>query len=101
MEEIKVEKTGGTLTFYLKGEIVSANADEFFGAVMNEYEKDKQDVVFDCADLTFIDSTTLGTFVKIFKRLRTDGKNMKLIRLQSKIKKLFTICSLDKIMELE
>lgn len=101
MEEIKVEKTGGALTFYLKGEIVSANADEFFGAVMNEYEKDKSDVVFDCADLTFIDSTTLGTFVKIFKRLRTDGKNMKLIRLQSKIKKLFTICSLDKIMELE
>jgi len=101
MEEIKIEKSKGSTTFYLKGEIVSSNAEEFFGVVINEFEKDKQNIIFDCSALTFIDSTTLGTFVKIFKRVRTDGKSMKLIRLREQIKKLFTICSLDKIMEIE
>jgi len=100
MEEIKIENGKDKITFYLKGEIVSANAEEFFGAVMSEFEKEKKDIVFDCSALNFIDSTTLGTFVKIFKRVKTDGKGMKLIRLQEKIKKLFTICSLDKIMEI-
>jgi len=100
MEEIKIKKTD-VITFYLKGEIVSSNADEFFSAVMSEFEKDKRDIIFDCADLTFIDSTTLGTFVKIFKRVKTAGKRMKLIKLQDKIKKLFAICSLDSIMEIE
>lgn len=100
MEEIKIEKDKSGITFYLKGEIVSANAEEFFGAVMSEFEKDKKDITFDCSALNFIDSTTLGTFVKIFKRVKTDGKSMKLIRLQEKIKKLFAICSLDKIMEI-
>lgn len=101
MEEIKIQRTDGGITFYLKGEIVSSNADEFFGAVMSEFERDNSDITFDCEKLTFIDSTTLGTFVKIFKRVKTAGKNMKLIKLQSKIKKLFTICSLDRIMEIE
>lgn len=101
MEEIKAERGEGGITFFLKGEIVSANADEFFSAVMDEFERNKADITFDCSALTFIDSTTLGTFVKIFKRVKTAGRSMRLIRLQEKIKKLFTICSLDSIMEIE
>ena len=57
-------------------------------------------IVFDCAELDFIDSTTLGTFVKILKRVKTDGFKMSLINLKPKIKKLFLICSLNSIMEI-
>ena len=44
--------------------------------------------------------STLGTFVKILKRVKTDGKNMKLVNMQPRIKKMFVICALDTIMEI-
>ena len=55
---------------------------------------------FDCAALTFIDSTTLGTFVKLLKKLKTDGHAMVLDKVRPNVKKLFEICALDTIMEI-
>ncbi len=89
------------LTFGLSGEIDSQNADEFYTEVIGRYAAHPTDVVFDCAKLEFIDSTTLGTFVKILKHARSDGHALKLRRLQPRLKKLFVICALDTIMEIE
>ncbi len=50
--------------------------------------------------MTFIDSTTLGTFVKILKKLRADGFDMALERVRPNVKKLFDICALNTIMEI-
>ncbi len=101
MQEVTVLNTAPALTVALSGEIDSKNADEFYSLVLSAYEADKRDVVFDCEALTFIDSTTLGTFVKFLKHVRGDGHGMKLIKLQPRLKKLFVICALDTIMEIE
>ena len=88
------------LIFSLSGEIDSATSEDFYAHVAAAYEHDKNDVVFDCAALTFIDSTTLGTFVKILKKLKADGHAMVLEGVRPNVKKLFEICSLDTIMEI-
>lgn len=90
----------GKLKIALRGEVDSANAGEFYEGVIEAYGAEPSDVVFDCAELDFIDSTTLGTFVKILKRVKTDGHKMSIFNLKPKIKKLFLICSLDSIMEI-
>jgi anti-sigma B factor antagonist len=90
----------GKLHFVLSGEIDASGADEFFEIVATAYEKQPADIAFDCENLEFIDSTTLGTFVKILKKAKTDGNALSLCSLQPKIKKLFLICALDKIMEI-
>ena len=101
MEEVKIVGVAdGKLQIALAGDIDLGNAEAFFEAVMQAYQETKNDIVFDCENLNFIDSTTLGTFVKILKTLKTDGKSMRLVGMQAKIKKLFLICSLDKIMEI-
>ncbi|MBR7185940.1 MAG: STAS domain-containing protein [Clostridia bacterium] len=89
------------LTFGLAGEIDSQNADEFYAEVMEKYLEAPCDVVFDCAKLEFLDSTTLGTFVKLMKRVKEGGYRMVLRRLQPRLRKLFVICALDTIMEIE
>ncbi len=91
----------GNLCFALKGDIDAGNAENFYNGVCLEYDNAPSDLVFDCAELDFIDSTTLGTFVKILKKAKTDGKKMTLVGLQPKVKKLFVICSLDTIMEIK
>ena len=100
MQEITI-LGGDPLTFSLSGEIDSENSDELYDTVMAEYALRPRDLVFECARLAFIDSTTLGTFVKILNAIKTDGHKMKLTALRPQLKKLFVICALDRIMEIE
>lgn len=101
MKEVLTEGLqGGKLTIALSGEIDAGNAEEFYEATMAAYRATPADISFECAALEFIDSTTLGTFVKILKAVKTDGRTLTLKNLQPKIKKLFVICSLDTIMEI-
>ncbi len=101
MEEVKVIGVeDGALRIALCGEIDFGKAEAFYEEVMAAYKKEPQDLLFDCAGLEFIDSTTLGTFVKVLKQVKTEGKKMTLVNLQAKIKKLFVICALDRIIEI-
>ena len=101
MNELTIKKTSPVLEIALSGEIDSKNADEFETEVLAAYGVAPCDVVFDCEKLAFIDSTTLGAFVKILKHVREQGHGMKLVKTQPRIKKLFVICALDTIMEIE
>lgn len=102
MEEVKIiGLSDGYLTVALAGEIDFAKAESFYTVVMESFKASPANVCFDCAALEFIDSTTLGTFVKILKAVKTEGYSMKLVNVQAKIKKLFVICTLDKIITIE
>ena len=101
MKEVSLLATEPALTFALSGEIDAENAEEFFEEFSAAYARAPHDVVFCCESLEFIDSTTLGTFVKILKHAKSDGHAVRLKGLNPRLKKLFVICALDKIMEIE
>lgn len=101
MQQVKLIGADERLTVALAGEIDSASSEDFYAEVVAMYENDKKDVVFDCSALEFIDSTTLGTFVKLFKKMQAEGNKLKLVNVRPRIKKLFEICALDRIMEIE
>lgn len=100
MQQVKLISTGNELKFALSGEIDAATSEDFFAQVTAAYSHSKADVLFDCSALTFIDSTTLGTFVKIFKLLKSDGFKMTLEHVRPNVKKLFDICALNTVMEI-
>ena len=101
MQQVKLISADANLVIALSGEIDSATVDDFYAQVTAIYTHDTKATIFDCSALTFIDSTTLGTFVKIFKHLKEDGHKFILRNVQSRIKKLFQICALDTIMEID
>lgn len=100
MQQVKLISTQNELEFSLSGEIDAATSEDFYAQVTAAYDHDPKNVVFDCAALAFIDSTTLGTFVKIFKKLKADGNKMTLKALRPNVRKLFGICALDTVMEI-
>ena len=100
MKEVTILKTAPSLEIALSGEIDAENAEEFFEVVANAYDAAPCGVVFECSQLEFIDSTTLGTFVKILKKVQAGGNSLKLKGLQPRLKKLFVICALDTILEI-
>ena len=102
MQEVTINGLeNGALCVALSGDIDLGNADEFYSEVMAAYKETPANVCFVCDELNFIDSTTLGTFVKILKTVKAYGFSMRLVGLQAKIKKLFLICGLNAIMEIE
>ena len=102
MDEVKIiEGAQGKLTVALSGDIHAGNAEEFYNLVAEAYEANPANILFKGENLNFIDSTTLGVFVKILKKAKADGHGVRLQGLQQKIKKLFLICSLDTIMEID
>lgn len=101
MQEVTVKGLeNDALCVVLSGDIDLGNADEFYAEVMAAYKETPASISFVCDELNFIDSTTLGTFVKILKNVKTDGFGVRLVGLQAKIKKLFLICGLNAIMEI-
>ena len=101
MQNVRLISAEDKLVIALYGEIDSAVSDDFYQQVTAIYNHDKKDIEFDCSALSFIDSTTLGTFVKIFKHLKQDGHTFALRHVQQRIKKLFQICALDTIMAID
>lgn len=100
MQQVRLLSSDEKLLIALMGEIDSATAEDFYTEVHSIYLHDKKDIVFSCEGLSFIDSTTLGTFVKILKQAKQDGYTMSLINVQPRIRKLFEICALNTIMEI-
>ena len=102
MEEVKIINLQSEgLKVLLSGDIDLGNAENFYQEVITAYAENPADILFDCENLNFIDSTTLGTFVKILKNVKENGHTVRLTNLQAKIKKLFLICSLDKIFQID
>ncbi len=100
MEEMVIVDEGKEWGITLSGELDFGKAEEFFEGVIQTYNAAPKNIRFDCAALEFIDSTILGTFVKILKTVQANGNTLRLTGLQPKIKKLFVICALDGIMEI-
>ena len=102
MQEVKIVGIeNGALQIELTGDIDLGNAEAFYQTVREAYTQTPAEIRFDCSGLNFIDSTTLGTFVKILKMAKTDGNGVRITGLKPTIKKLFVICALDSVMQID
>ncbi len=52
-------------------------------------------------DLEYIDSTGIGVLVGLMKKLRTDGKDIKISNAKDNVKRIFKITGLDQIINME
>jgi len=85
----------------LSGEVDIYTSQELKENLYRVVESNKKDVIIDCKELNYIDSTGLGIFVGALKKAKQYEKKIKIINLKDNIKKLFIITGLDKIFEVE
>lgn len=91
---------GGQLVVYVNGEIDIYTSEEFKRKLNEAAELGNVCIIVDCGGLQYIDSTGLGIFVGVFKKLKQQNRNIKIINLKDSIKKLFSITSLDKLFDI-
>ena len=101
MKELLLIDKEQNLIIKLSGEIDVVNADEFYKETEKLYLQNNKDIIFDLSSLKFLDSTALGTFVKINNLLKQNGKTLTVKNAREQIKRLFKICSLDNVFQIE
>jgi len=85
----------------LNGEIDIYTSNELKEKLYNLVDTNKKDLIIDCKELDYIDSTGLGIFVGALKKAKQYEKKVVIMNLKDNIKKLFTITGLDKVFQID
>ena len=78
------------------GEIDIYNANDLKDALLSLVKEKEADLFIDCVELSFIDSTGLGSLVTVLKTVKLFGGEVILANVKKAIAKLFRITNLDK-----
>lgn len=82
------------------GEIDAYTAPKLRETLFPLSEKDKRNMLINLEDVVYMDSTGLGVFVGVFKKIRSNRGELKMIGLSARLKRLFEITGLADIMEI-
>ena len=84
----------------LYGEVDIYNADSLKSELHALIDERQADIVLDCTNLNYIDSTGLGVLVSALKKIREADKQISIVCLKPHIAKIFTLTGLDKVFEI-
>ena len=99
--ELKVDlrQEGDKLFVDLQGDL-DINSNKEFKDKVNSV-KGVKNIIVNCENLSYIDSTGLGAFISIYKNIKEKGEKLVITGLKPHIKKIFLITDLDKVFEIE
>jgi anti-sigma B factor antagonist len=101
--ELRVVKelVGKNTQIILSGEIDIYTSQSFKNELNEAISSCKGDILIDCKELSYIDSTGLGILVGALKEIRKDNNDIYICNLKENIKKLFIITGLDKLFKIK
>ncbi|MBD2448501.1 STAS domain-containing protein [Nostoc sp. FACHB-152] len=84
----------------LNGIINNANSHELRENITLLQDSGAEIVLVDCQDVTFMDSSALGSLVLAFKTLRAAGTKLVLCSINEQVRILFELTGMDKVIEI-
>ena len=88
-----IERDGNTAVVKCHGRLVAGTAEEFYREVKQLLPETKS-VVVDLADLTYVDSSGLGTLVRLLASARKVDCEFKLLHLGKQLRNLLKLTNL-------
>lgn len=79
------------------GEIDIESAQKLEEKMLEIIEENNKSVILNIEEVDYIDSTGLGMFIKMVKRLKEKGNDLYFINPQKNVRKLFKITGLNKV----
>ena len=95
--EVKTEKTPTQTTVHCAGNVTSDTTQSLKAAVKPLFSESKI-VVLDLTNVSYMDSSGLGTIVGLYVSARAADSQLKLINLNQRLKELFSITRLGQVM---
>jgi len=94
MLEVKTSKESGQTVIDLVGEMDIATVDQFKMAV-EEVRDGVSGMVFNLAELSFVDSTGVGGLLNVIKSLKYDDMDVKVINVTDEVYEVFDLLGND------
>ncbi len=85
--------------FEIAGELDLETSANFKDILNKTIDEKMANIIFDCQELTFIDSTGLGIMISIYKRIKEHGHLVKIKNPKKNINKLLNITGLNTVFE--
>lgn len=97
----KEEKMDHSYKIHIIGEVDIYTSNQLKEKLYSIVEQNQCDLNIDCKELRYIDSTGLGIFVGALKKVKENGKEIKISNLKENIRRLFQITGLEKLFTIE
>ncbi|MDR4950009.1 STAS domain-containing protein [Neobacillus cucumis] len=97
---IDVHQKKEEVSVRLAGEIDAFTASSLREELLPLADGKNTTMIINLKDVSYLDSTGLGVFVGIFKKLKENGGELRLVELSERLRRLFEITGLDKIMNI-
>ena len=97
---IDVKETDILLEITVKGEIDAYTAPKLRDTIFPLSERNGVKMVIDLSAVNYMDSTGLGVFVGVFKNVKANNGQFKIIGLSGRLKRLFDITGLADIIDI-
>ncbi|HHU31133.1 MAG: STAS domain-containing protein [Zhaonellaceae bacterium] len=92
---VQIEQKNGDLVVYLKGELTYENTNEIKEEIKTYITKDTQRIIIELSELELIDSSGVGVFISLLRRMQ--GEGVFLVAPQPKVARIFEITKLNQI----
>jgi anti-sigma B factor antagonist len=93
----KQEDRGGDTFLEIEGTLDAVTAPELRTVVEQLVSDKKKSVVLDLSSLRLIDSSGVGVIVSLFKRIRAQGGQVKIVGLRDQPRAIFRLLRLDRV----
>jgi anti-sigma B factor antagonist len=98
---VTAHRDESALRVAIAGELDVASVQPLRDVIDRFVRGDRCDVRVDCHNLAFIDSSGLGLFVKLHKRLHVAGCSLTLVRLPTPCRRVFDVTGLTEVLSIE
>lgn len=99
--DVTAQRGESELRVAIAGELDVASVQPLREVIERFVRRDPCDVRVDCHSLAFIDSSGLGLFVKLHKRLQTAQCGLRLVGLSSPCRRVFDVTGLTEVLSIE
>jgi anti-sigma B factor antagonist len=89
----QIERSGDSAVVKCRGRLVAGTTEELYRDVKALLPQTKS-VVIDLAELTYVDSTGLGTLVRLYSATRQAGCELKLLHLGKQLRNVLKLTNL-------
>ena len=96
--EIILNEVEGKKIIKLSGEIDMSNVKEIKDKIL---ELKLSEIILDFKDVTYLDSAGIGMLISLHKTAQLKSGSLEIINIENKIKKLFEMVGLNKILNIK
>lgn len=98
--EVKVDKMKGAEIITVFGKIDAYQSIKLKDALNEIIDKGSKKIIVNLHDVSFLDSTALGTLISALKKIKNKGGEICITRLQPNVEEIFELTHLNKIFKI-